>query len=100
MMEGLQQIDQLISAASQALLAFMAVPLGMTLIRMLAGPSYADRFVALDMLTGVAVAVAALTATVTGRREYMDVGLGVAVFGFVGTCALSAYLERKKGDRP
>lgn len=100
MMEGLQQIDQLISAASQALLALMAVPLGMTLLRMLAGPSYADRFVALDMLTGVAVAVAALTATVTGRREYMDVGLGVAVFGFVGTCALSAYLERKKGDRP
>ena len=100
MIESLQQIDQLVTTASHVLLVLMAVPLGMTLVRMLAGPSYADRFVALDMLTGVAVATAALAAAVTGRREYMDVGLGLALFGFVGTCALSAFLERKGGSRP
>lgn len=95
MMETLQQLDQFVSAASRILLVAIALPLGMTLVRMLRGPHLADRFVALDMLTGVAVAAAALAMAVTGRREFMDVGLGLAVFGFVGTCALAAFLERK-----
>jgi len=100
MMESLQQVDHFLTTASYVLLVLMAVPLGMTLVRMLAGPSYADRFVALDMLTGVAVSIAALTAAATGRREYMDVGLGLALFGFLGTCALSAFLEREERRRP
>ena len=59
-----------------------------------------DRFVALDMLTGIAVAAAALTAVLTGRREFLDVGLGLAVFGFVGTTALAAFLMRKGKAQP
>ncbi|MGE4337003.1 MAG: monovalent cation/H+ antiporter complex subunit F, partial [Pigmentiphaga sp.] len=94
MMDSFRQVDHFLTTASYVLLVLMAIPLGMTLVRMLAGPSYADRFVALDMLTGVAVSIAALTAATTGRREYMDVGLGLALFGFLGTCALSAFLER------
>lgn len=100
MIEVLHQIDQVVTVVSKMLLILIAVPLSMTLIRMLKGPSYADRFVALDMLTGVAVATAALTTAVTERREFMDVGLGLALFGFVGTCALSAFLERKGGALP
>lgn len=95
MIESLHQIDQLVTAAARVLLILIAVPLGMTLLRMLKGPDHADRFVALDMLTGVAVTTAALAMVVTGRREFMDVGLGLAVFGFVGTCALAAFLVRK-----
>jgi len=96
MIESLGQIGQWVTTASQILLALIAVPLGMTLLRMLRGPAYADRFVALDMLTGVAVTAAALASAASGRREFLDVGLGLAVFGFVGTCALAAFLERRK----
>lgn len=97
MMESLNGIHAWVSSASSFLLVLITIPLGLTLIRMLRGPSYADRFVALDMLTGVAVTAAALAATSSGRREFMDVGLGLAVFGFVGTCALAAFLERRAG---
>lgn len=99
MIETLQDIDLVVSQIARVLLVLIAVPLGMTLVRMMRGPDDADRYVALDMLTGVAVTAAALAAVVTGRREYMDVGLGLAVFGFVGTCALAAFLERQKGGR-
>lgn len=95
MMEALTQIDMIFTAASQVLLALLVVPLGMTLARMIHGPSQADRFVALDMLTGLAVSAAALTMAATGRREFLDVGMGLAVFGFMGTCALAAFLARR-----
>lgn len=87
--------DMLVFAGATGLLIVLLVPLGMAIMRMLKGPGPADRFVALDMLTGLSVALGALVAVVTGRREFLDVALGLAVFGFVGTCALSAFLERK-----
>lgn len=95
MTDVIMQLNALVDMASSVLLVALIVPLAMTIGRMLYGPSQADRFVALDMLTGVAVAACALAMGTTGRREFLDVGLGLAVFGFMGTCALAAFLERK-----
>jgi len=85
------------STLATVLLVILLVPLAATVIRMLRGPGIADRFVALDMLTGIAVTAAALTSVLTSRQEFLAVGLGLAVFGFVGTVALAAFLGRK-GD--
>ena len=82
-----------------ALIAVLALPLALAAFRMIRGPGYADRFVALDMLTGVVVAIAALTAVATGRGAFLDIGLGVALFNFVSTCAFATFLERKRGAR-
>lgn len=73
----------------------LAVPLVLAAWRMIRGPGVADRFVALDMLTGVIVALSAITALVTGRGAFLDIGVGVALVNFVATVALSAFLERK-----
>ena len=82
------------------LLAFVLVlPLGLAAYRMIAGPGFADRFVALDMLTAVAVAFAAMTALATGRSAFLDVGLLIALVNFVATCAFAAFLERKGSQR-
>ena len=85
--------------AALVLIAVLAIPLGLAAFRMLKGPGYADRFVALDMLTAVVVSLAALTALVTGRSAFFDVALGVALINFVSTCAFAAFLERKRGGR-
>ncbi|WP_249279200.1 monovalent cation/H+ antiporter complex subunit F [Bordetella genomosp. 5] len=95
MMDLLDQLDHARQWMSQALLILLCIPLGLTLYRLLSGPSHADRFVALDMLTGVAVTGAALAMGALGYREYLDVALGLAVFGFLGTCALAAFIERR-----
>lgn len=81
------------------LVAVLALPLALAAYRMVKGPDYADRFVALDMLTAVVVAMSALTAVATGRGAFLDIGLGVALINFVSTCAFATFLERKRGAR-
>ena len=78
------------------LIALLAVPLSLAAYRMIKGPGYADRIVALDMLTAVVVSLAALTAIVTKRYAFIDIGLGVALINFASTCAFATFLERKK----
>ena len=81
------------------LVAVLALSLALTAYRMLRGPGYTDRFVALDMLTAVVVAMAALTTLATGRAAFLDVGLGVALINFASTCAFATFLERRRGRR-
>lgn len=91
------QIDM--STIATILIAVLVVPLALAAYRMIRGPGYADRFVALDMLTAIAVALSALTAVATGRGAFLDVGLGIALINFVSTCAFAVLLERKRGRR-
>ena len=86
-----------LSVLAGALVVGLAVALALAAWRMLKGPGYADRFVALDMLTAVVVSLAALTALATGRGAFLDVGLGAALINFVSTCAFATFLERRKG---
>ena len=86
-----------IAGVAAALIVVLALSLALAAWRMLRGPGYADRFVALDMLTAVVVSLAALTALATGRGAFLDVGLGVALINFVSTCAFAAFLERRTG---
>ncbi len=88
-----------LATVAAALIAVLALPLALAAYRMVRGPGYADRFVALDMLTAVVVSLAALTAVATGRGAFLDIGLGVALINFVSTCAFATFLERKGGDR-
>jgi multicomponent Na+:H+ antiporter subunit F len=88
-----------LSAAAWVLIAVLALSLALPAYRMLKGPGYADRVVALDMLTAVVVSLAALTSLATGRSAFLDVGLGAALINFASTCAFAAFLERKRGGR-
>ena len=85
-----------LSVVASVLMAVLAVALALAAYRMLRGPGYADRFVALDMLTAVVVSLAALTALATGRGAFLDVGLGVALINFASTCAFATFLERRR----
>lgn len=88
-----------LAGVASALIGVLALSLTLAAYRMLRGPGYADRFVALDMLTAVVVALAALTALATGRGAFLDVGLGVALINFASTCAFAAFLERRRRNR-
>lgn len=88
-----------LTIVASVLVLVLAVSLALAGYRMLRGPGYADRFVALDMLTAVVVALCALTALATGRGAFLDVGLGAALINFASTCAFAAFLERRGGGR-
>jgi len=81
--------------ASAILLVVVMIPLAAICWRLIVGPTVVDRAVALDMLTGIAVAIAALVVSATGRREFLDVAFGSALISFVGIVALSSFIVRK-----
>ncbi len=78
------------------LMALLSVALALAAWRMLQGPTPADRFVAFDMLTAVAVAFSALTAVATGRSGFLDVALVLSLVSFVATSAFALFLEQRK----
>jgi multicomponent Na+:H+ antiporter subunit F len=84
----------MIDTANELLRLVLMFPLTLAVYRMISGPTFVDRIIALDMLTGSAIAITALTAVATQRREFLAVGLGLALISFVGTCAFAAFLER------
>jgi multicomponent Na+:H+ antiporter subunit F len=88
-----------LTVVAAVLIVVLAVSLALAGYRMLRGPGYADRFVALDMLTAVVVALSALTALATRRSAFLDVGLGAALINFASTCAFATFLERRRGGR-
>ena len=88
-----------LSMVATILIAVLALSLALAGYRMLKGPGYADRVVALDMLTAVVVCLTALTSLATGRSAFLDVGLGAALINFASTCAFAAFLERKRGGQ-
>ena len=66
------------------------------LYRAYAGPTAADRVVAIDVIsTKVAVLIAFLS-ILTGQESFIDVALVYAMIGFVMTIAVSKYLEKGK----
>ena len=77
------------------LLALVALAMALAGIRLLRGPTRADRVMALDVLTISAVAAVALLAWRTGLTALLDVAVAVAMVTFMGAVALSWYLERR-----
>lgn len=70
--------------------------------RLVRGPRPADRVVALDILLAAAVAFAVATSLATGRTVFLDVALGLALVGFVGTVGWARLIERspRQEDEP
>ncbi len=55
----------------------------------------ADRVVALDVLFAVAVLLCVCAALITGRTAFLDIALGLALTGFVGTLAWARLIDRR-----
>ncbi|MBP3217226.1 MAG: cation:proton antiporter [Lachnospiraceae bacterium] len=63
------------------------------LYRIFKGPTAADRMCAADALDLTTATALVMYSLYTGRAIYLDVGLVVALLGFVGTVFVSRYLE-------
>jgi multicomponent Na+:H+ antiporter subunit F len=64
------------------------------IIRMIIGPTAADRAIAMDTATTVAVALLVLLAFVFDRYVYLDVALVYSIISFVGLIAIARSLEK------
>lgn len=63
-----------------------------TLIRIVLGPTLADRVLGLDMLTILGVGFIGAFAARTGMYLYVDIAVAVALSGLIATLAFARYL--------
>lgn len=64
-------------------------------VRLVRGPSLADRVVALDGLLTVIVMIIAAYAVLSGDTAFVVVAVVVALVAFVGTATFARYIERR-----
>jgi multicomponent Na+:H+ antiporter subunit F len=79
-------------------LAFAAAALAT--VRILRGPLHSDRVVALDIFLAAAVVLCIAASLRTGRTVFLDVGIGLALVGFVATIGWARLIDRTPHDRP
>lgn len=79
-------------------MVLVAVLLGF--IRLLRGPTLADRVVALDMMAAALIAFCALFAIYAAETAYLDIALTLALVSFLALVAFARLAERlvRKGD--
>lgn len=83
-------------------IAFILLMLAMLLtsIRVVLGPTLADRVLALDQLVAIVIGFIAVVVVRTGFDLYIDIALALGLVGFLATAAFARYIDivRKSGD--
>lgn len=80
--------------ALQAGFAMIGLSVALAFFRLVRGPSLPDRVVALDMMTVSIVTFCGLCAIRYDVPAFLDVGLVLALVGFLATVALARFAER------
>lgn len=68
-------------------------------VRIVRGPLHADRVVALDIFLAAAVVLCIAASLQTGRTVFLDVGIGLALVGFVATIGWARLIDRSPRER-
>ena len=85
--------------------AYIALAIGLLacFVRVVHGPSLADRVLAVDLMTVSGAGLMAVSAIAFSDSVFLDIALFLIVTGFVGTAAFAQFIEqqrrREKGDR-
>ncbi len=64
-------------------------------VRMVKGPTLVDRVVSVDLITVLAVAVAALVGIASGHSAILDVAVATALVAFLATVAFAWFANRR-----
>ena len=80
-----------------AVVAYVLLSIGAlcTLVRLVIGPSLADRVVATDLLLVLVICAVGVNAVHVGRSDYLDVMVVVGVVGFLGTVTVARFIEKR-----
>jgi multicomponent Na+:H+ antiporter subunit F len=81
-----------------AAMAMLMLAMLMTAARVVLGPTLADRVLALDQLTAIAIGFIATIAVRTGYDLYIDIALALGLVGFLATAAFARYIVMSLRD--
>jgi len=87
-------LDGLLLWTVYATLAVLSLAIAGAFVRVMRGPSLADRVVALDLVSYLAIGFLATYAVLADASSYVDAALVLALLAFLGTAAVARYIER------
>ncbi|SMQ60918.1 multicomponent Na+:H+ antiporter subunit F [Devosia lucknowensis] len=90
--------ETFIDWATLVSLVVLGLSLLISMVRIVVGPTLADRVLALDLLTVVAMGFIGAVAVRTGLWLYLDIAVALALLGFLATVALSRYILMRGED--
>jgi multicomponent Na+:H+ antiporter subunit F len=76
-------------------LAMLSAGALLTTVRLVLGPSLADRIVATDLLLTLLTCGAGVLAFRTGQGTFLGAMVVVAILGFLGTSMVARFIERR-----
>lgn len=83
------------------IIVFALVGLGLTLavVRLVKGPSVADRAVALDTFNVIVIGTIALLSLLFDNNLYLDIAIVYGILAFLETIVFARYLEARHDHR-
>jgi multicomponent Na+:H+ antiporter subunit F len=82
----------MIEIATTVALILLALAMIAAIVRIIVGPTLADRILGLDTITVLSVGVIGVFAVRTGLYLYTDIAVAIALVGFLSTAAFARYL--------
>lgn len=78
--------------------AALSVAFVLVMVRLLRGPTLADRVVALDTMAYLAIGFIAVDALGTRESVFLDAATTLALIAFLGTVAFARYVQHARRD--
>lgn len=75
-------------------LALFTISIAIALLRMIKGPTAADRAVALDMVGVNLISIIAVVSIVLKTKAFLEAILILGILAFISTIAVARYIER------
>ncbi len=85
-----------LATTTDACLLLLFVAAGLCLYRVMIGPRAADRAIALDTLSSIAIGMICLFCMRWDSTLYFDAVWILTLVGFLGSSAIARYLERRR----
>ena len=82
----------MIEIATTVALILLGLAMIAAIIRIIVGPTLADRILGLDTITVLSVGIIGVFAVRTGLYLYTDIAVAIALVGFLSTAAFARYL--------
>jgi len=88
------EITPALITAAWAAGTVLSLGMVMAFVRLVIGPTLADRVVAVDVLATMAIGALVMIAIITGTALLLDIALAIALVVFLGTIAMAMTIER------
>lgn len=94
-MNPFSEVTGFLDGAIAVAVVLIGVSLLLTFVRLIKGPSLADRVVALDLLTVLAMGIIGLRVIATGDVLYLEIALALGLVAFLATVFFARLIETR-----